>query len=314
MLQDRILDARGQILYPVGETAENPWVPEFFGSQILVNGRVTPYLEVEPRLYRFRLLNASNARMFQLQLAPEQPFIQIGSDGGLLPAPVVRSELLLAPSERIEIILDFRGREGRRITLLNSGAAPYPSGGGPVPRLVMQFQVRPPLSTEADSSRIPATLNRVERLAENAAMKTRRLQFVEVMASNGQPHRVLLDGRRFMDPVTEDPTNGSIEIWEFVNTTMDAHPIHLHAVHFQLLDRRPFDVRGLQRTSEVVLTGRVIPPAPEELGWKDTILCPPGQVTRIITRFAGEPGRFVWHCHMLEHEDNEMMRPFVLLP
>jgi spore coat protein A len=313
VLQDRILDARGQIVYPIGENPENPWVPEFFGTQIVVNGRVTPYLEVEPRRYRFRLLNASNARMLQLLLTPDQAFIQIGSDGGLLPAPVVRSELLLAPGERVEIVLDFRGREGRRITLLNSGAAPYPSGGAPVPRLVMQFQVRAPLSTDADTSRIPATLVRIERLAETAARKTRRLQLVEVMASNGQPHRVLLDGRRFMDPVTEDPTNGSIEIWEFVNTTIDAHPIHLHAVHFQLLDRRPFDVRVQQRTSEVV-TGRVIPPAPEELGWKDTILCPPGQVTRIITPFDGEPGRFVWHCHMLEHEDNEMMRPFVLRP
>jgi spore coat protein A len=132
------------------------------------------------------------------------------------------------------------------------------------------------------------------------------------MPSNGQPHRVLLDGRRFMDPITEDPAKGSIEIWEFVNTTIDAHPIHLHAVHFQLLDRRPFDVRRQQRSSEVVLTGEAIKPAPEERGWKDTILCPPGQVTRIITPFLGEPGRFVWHCHMLEHEDNEMMRPYLL--
>jgi spore coat protein A, manganese oxidase len=134
------------------------------------------------------------------------------------------------------------------------------------------------------------------------------------MASNGQGHRVLLDGRRFMDPVTEDPINGSIEIWEFVNTTIDAHPIHLHAVHFQLLDRRPFDVRRQKRTSEIVMIGKATKPASEEVGWKDTIICPPGQVTRIITPFVGEPGRFVWHCHMLEHEDNEMMRPYVLRP
>jgi spore coat protein A len=290
-------------------------VPEFFGTQVLVNGRVTPYLEVEPRLYRFRLLNASNSRVFQLSLAAEEPFIQIASDGGLLPAPVERTELLLAPGERIDVVLNFRGREGRRITLLNSGAAPYPlGGGGPVPRLVMQFQVRSPLSADIEVSRIPPTLARLERLPETSAVKTRRLRLVEVMASPGQPHRVLLDGRRFMDPVTEDPKNGTIEIWEFVNTTMDAHPIHLHAVHFQLLDRHPFDVRRQQRTGEVVLASRSIKPAPEELGWKDTILCPPGQVTRIITPFTGEPGRFVWHCHMLEHEDNEMMRPFDLLP
>jgi spore coat protein A len=123
---------------------------------------------------------------------------------------------------------------------------------------------------------------------------------------------MLLNGLRFMDPVTEDPVNKTIEVWEFVNSTMDAHPIHLHAIHFQLLDREPFDVRRQQRTSEVVLTGKPIQPAPEEQGWKDTILCPPGQVTRIIAPFSGEPGRFVWHCHMLEHEDNEMMRPYLL--
>jgi spore coat protein A len=176
----------------------------------------------------------------------------------------------------------------------------------------MQFRVGRPLSADINTSRIPETLRAVPRLQETAAVKTRRLKLVEIMPMNGQPHRVLLDGRRFMDPVTEDPVNGSIEIWEFVNTTIDAHPIHLHAVHFQLLDRRPFDVRRYQSTSEVVLTGKVLQSAPEERGWKDTVLCPPGQVTRIIIPFAGEPGRFVWHCHMLEHEDNEMMRPFLL--
>jgi spore coat protein A len=311
-LQDRILDARGQIIYPVGPTAEAPSVPEFFGTHILVNGRVSPYFDVEPRLYRFRLLNASNSRIFQLSLLPEQWFIQIGTDGGLLPEPVVRGELLLAPGERIEAVIDFRGREGRRITLVNHAPAPYPSGGGPVPGLVMQFRVRRPLSEDVNTGKIPETLVRVPRLQETEAVKTRRLRLIEVMPGNGQPHRVLLDGRRFMDPITEDPANGSVEIWEFVNTTIDTHPIHLHAVHFQLLDRQAFDVRRQQRTSEVVLTGKAIQPAPEERGWKDTILCPPGQVTRIITPFAGEPGRFVWHCHMLEHEDNEMMRPYLL--
>ena len=312
MLQDRILDARGQIAYPVAETADAPWMPEFFGTHIMVNGRVSPYLDVEPRKYRFRFLNASNARMLQLSMQPEQQFIQIGSDGGLLPEPAVRGELLIAPAERVDVVVDFRGREGRRINLVNHAPAPYPSGGGPVPGLAMHFRVGRPLGGGVDASRIPETLASVPRLQEAMAVKTRRLQLVEVMPQNGQPHRVLLDGRRFMDPITEDPVNGSIEIWEFLNTTMDAHPIHLHAVHFQLLDRRPFDIRRQQRTSEVVLTGRAIQPQPEERGLKDTILCPPGQLTRIITPFDGEPGRYVWHCHMLEHEDNEMMRPFLL--
>jgi spore coat protein A, manganese oxidase len=97
-----------------------------------------------------------------------------------------------------------------------------------------------------------------------------------------------------------------------VNMTADAHPIHLHAVHFQLLDRRPFAVRPQQDKPEIVWTGKPIEAPPEERGWKDTILCPPRQATRIIIPFSGEPGKFVWHCHMLEHEDNEMMRPYLL--
>jgi spore coat protein A, manganese oxidase len=312
VLQDRILDARGQLAYPVSDNPAAPSAPEFFGSHILVNGRVSPYLDIEPRLYRFRLLNAANARVFQLSLVPEQQLFQIGTDGGLLPEPVIRNELLIAPGERVDTIIDFRGREGRRLMLVNTGPAPYPSGGAPVPGLAIQFRVSRPLRQDADKRRIPDVLAQVPRLQEVQAVKTRTLKLIEIMASNGQPHRVLLDGKRFMDPISEDPRKDSVEIWEFVNTTKDAHPIHLHAVHFQLLNRHRFDGRRLQQTSELVLLGRPLPPPPEEVGWKDTILCPPGQVTRIITPFDAEPGRFVWHCHMLEHEDNEMMRPFLV--
>ncbi len=314
ILQDRTLGPRGHILYPLSGNPDAPSVPEFFGTHILVNGRVSPYLDVEPRKYRFRFLNASNGRIFQLAMEPEQDFVLIGSDGGLLPAPVARGELFIAPGERIDVIVDFRGRDGKRINLVNYAPAPFPSGGGPVPGLAMQFRVSRPLQDKIDKSDIPATLTAVARLRESSASKTRRLKLVEIMPQNGQPHRVLLDGRRFMDPVSEDPIQGSIEIWELINTTLDAHPIHLHAIHFQLLDRRPFDVRRYQRTSEIALLHKSLPPEPGESGWKDTILCPPGQVTRIIAPFTAEPGRFVWHCHTLEHEDNEMMRPYVIQP
>jgi len=313
-LQDRILDARGQLVYPVSDNAEAPAVPEFFGTHVLVNGRVSPFLEVEPRLYRFRLLNASNARVFQLTLTPEQRFIQIGSDGGLLCEPTERADLVIAPGERLDVMVDFRGREGRRIMLINNAPAPYPSGSGPVPGPVMQFRVTRPVTTEREDSRIPEALTELPRISETSSVKTRRLQLVEMMPGNGQPHVVLLDGKRFMDPVSEDPISGTTEIWEFINTTSDTHPIHLHAVHFQVLGRQAFDVRRQQRTSEIVPTRKPAAPAPYELGWKDTVLCPPGQVTRIITPFMAEPGRFVWHCHMLEHEDNEMMRPYVIRP
>lgn len=312
ILQDRIFDPRGQIAYPVSPLSKAPWMPEFFGTSILVNGRVSPYLDVEPRLYRFRVLNASNARIYQLSLSPEQRLFQIASDGGLLAQPVSISELSLAPGERAELLVDFRGREGRRMNLVNHAPAPFPTGGAPVPGLVMQFRINRPSIESANEDTIPDRLADVPRLEEAVAAKTRRLTLVEVMSMDGQPHRMLLDGKRFMDPVTEDPVHKTTEIWEFVNPTIDAHPIHLHAVHFQLLDRQPFDLLRYQRTSEVVLLSRASEGAREERGWKDTVLCPPGQVTRIIVPFRGEPGKYVWHCHTLEHEDNEMMRPYLL--
>lgn len=312
IIQDRILDAGGQLVYPIGPAADAPWVPEFFGTHVLVNGRVWPFLNLEPRRYRFRLLNASNARVYELSLTPEQPFIQIGSDGGLLAHPVTLPRLLLAPSERADVIVDFSGREGHRLLLMNHAPAPYPSAGGLSPRFVMQFRIRRPVSPKPDDSEIPTKLADVPVLQESASVKTRRHQLLEYMTNDARLHHLLLNGKRFSDPVTEDPRNGTIEIWEFVNPTMDAHPIHLHAVHFQLLDRRQFDLRRFQRNSQVIFIREAIPAAPEERGWKDTILCPPGQVTRIIIPFNGTPGRFVWHCHMLEHEDNEMMRPYVL--
>ena len=312
ILQDRILDPHGQFVYPLGPLTHAPWVPEFFGTHLLVNGRVSPYLVVEPRLYRFRFLNASNSRFYNLSLLPQQWFAQIGTDGGLLCEPVSRNELLIAPGERVDVLLDFRGRAGHRITLVNDAPAPYPSGGGPIPRLVLQFRIAGASKGHSDPSAIPTKLVEVPRLREDSAIKTRRHTLQEVMHPQSSFRQMLLNGQRFHDPITEDPKNGTNEIWELVNATMDAHPIHLHTVHFQLLDRRRFDLNRYLRNSEVVFTGSSIPAAPEEIGWKDTILCPPGQVTRIIAPFHGQPGRFVWHCHMLEHEDNEMMRPFLL--
>ena len=115
-------------------------------------------------------------------------------------------------------------------------------------------------------------------------------------------------------PVTEKPVLNTVEIWEIVNLTEDTHPIHLHLVKFRLLDRRPFDVFDYLDKTELRFTGPAIPPSPEEAGWKDTIRCEQGHVTRIIIPFEGFAGRYVWHCHILEHEDNEMMRPFEILP
>ena len=312
ILQDRILDARGQLVYPVSDDPQAPWVPEFFGTHVLVNGRVWPYLEVEPRRYRFRILNASNSRVFQLSLSSDDRFLQIASDGGLLAAPAIRRSLLIAPGERIEAVVDFSGREGRRIVMANDAPAPYMSGGALIPRPVIQFRVTQPLTPIEDSSQVPLKLASLARLEQEPAMRVRRLALVEEMGADGRPIRSLLDGKRYMDPVSESSQIGSTEVWEFLNTTMDAHPIHLHAIHFQALDRQPFNVPIYQQKGQVVFTKDSRPAPLYERGWKDTILCPPGELTRIIVPFEGEPGRYVWHCHMLEHEDKEMMRPLIL--
>jgi len=278
----------------------------------LVNGKVWPYFEVEAKPYRFRLLNASNARVYRLFLSPAQNFFQIGSDGGLLDHPAEISSVLLAPSERADVIIDFSGREGRRLVLSNDAPAPFPSGGKLIPHVVMQFRVHPFPSDSLRRYSVPSALSEVKRIDEKTSIKARRLTLDEIMGSDGIQHKMLLNGKAFMDPITEDPALGTTEVWELVNATIDAHPIHLHAVHFQLLDRRGFDTRRYKEDGQVVYGNRVLPPTAGESGWKDTILCPPGQVTRIIARFDGVPGKYVWHCHTLEHEDNEMMRPLLL--
>jgi spore coat protein A, manganese oxidase len=141
---------------------------------------------------------------------------------------------------------------------------------------------------------------------------TRNLALVEIDDDTPEqnPLIVLLNNARWSDPITETPQLGSTEIWRFINTTDDNHPIHVHLVDFQILDRRPFDVDLYNDTGAIAFTGPAVRPEPGEAAWKDVVRCPPGEVTRIIMSFGDFAGRYVWHCHILEHEDNEMMRPF----
>ena len=145
-------------------------------------------------------------------------------------------------------------------------------------------------------------------------MKTRRMTLDETMDKVQQSMGMMLNNTPWHMPMTERPVINTTEIWELVNLTEDAHPIHLHLVKFQLLDRRNFDVFQFQDKGELRYTGPAMPAAPEEAGWKDTVRCETGQVTRIIVPFEGYTGRYVWHCHILEHEDNEMMRPYLPVP
>jgi spore coat protein A, manganese oxidase len=306
VIYDRDFDLEGQLNYPVSGDPKSPWVPEVFGDAILVNGKLFPFLEVEPRKYRFRVLNGANGRFFNLSLSSGQisagrvslgpTFQQIGTDQGLLSTPVPIRRLSIAPGERSDVIVDFAGYAGTSVILKNDSLN------------VMQFRVA--RIGSRDVSVLPQTLRPVPRIAESAAVKTRMLSLVEIDDLVQRPVKMLLNNAHWSMPVTERPVLDSVEIWNLINLTDDSHPIHLHLVRFQILDRRAFSVSTYWASGEVKYTAAAIAPEPGEAGWKDTVRAAPGMVTRIIIRFEGFAGRYVWHCHILEHEDNEMMRPF----
>jgi spore coat protein A, manganese oxidase len=303
VLFDRSFHQDGRLYYPVSGRPETPWVSEYYGSAILVNGKIFPYLEVEPRKYRFRLLNSSNGSFYRLSLseepsavAPGLEFYQIGSEQGLLEAPARISTLILGPGGRADLIVDFSQHPSQELYLRTDVA------------VVLQFRVAS--SGSRDSSSLPATLRPIARFSEQSAVRTRELTIGDYQDRLGRSQVMLLNGTHWHMPVTEKPVLNSTEIWSFINLTDDSHPIHLHLVRFQILDRRPFDLNVYQRTQKVVYTGPPLELAPDERGWKDTVRVDPMTVARIIVRFGGYTGRYVWHCHMLEHEDNEMMRPY----
>jgi spore coat protein A len=296
---DRSLRQDGSLDYPDSGIPGAPWVPEAPGEAMLLNGKLFPFLDVEPRKYRFRVLNAANARFFHLSLSNDRPLVLIGTDQGLLPAPLSLPKIMVAAGERVDMIIDFSGHAGERIVLKSDTFE------------LMQFRVA--AGRVSDSSSVPAVLRPFPRTPESAAVKIRRIPLIENKMSNGDSMIMLLNGMHWDMPVTENPVIDTVEIWELVNTTEDTHPIHLHLVRFQILDRRNFDEVTYRRTGNIRYTGPIEPPEPEETGWKDTARAHSLMVTRIIVKFEGYTGRYVWHCHLLEHEDNEMMRPYDVL-
>ncbi len=334
LVQDRSFTSDGALRYPPAPTGTHPvWMQEFFGENICVNGKAAPYLEVEPRKYRFRLVNGSNARFYHLTLVPADkagkpsgkpvdapPFIQIGTDGGLLPAPLLFHYLIVSPGERFDLIIDFSQHKGASLAMINDAPSPYPRGGEVEASDVMLFRVTKPLSGK-DTSTIPDTLLPFIPLEPRDAVRERVLDLTEMdRHPDGYTMIGLLGRKHWCDPVTEDPRAGSTEIWSFANTTGDAHPIHTHLVRFQVLNRQPFDVMQYLQNNKLVFTGNPMPPERNERpAWKDTVKTYPGYLTRVIQKFdlpagtpvsPGQEFRYVWHCHVLEHEDNEMMRPY----
>ncbi|MFE6679753.1 multicopper oxidase family protein [Streptomyces sp. NPDC057729] len=343
VIQDRSFHVDGSLFYPAGRAAfdgfRGPyipasdispiWSPEFFGNTMVTNGRTWPILQVEPRRYRFRLLNGCNSRYLILKIVTRPlarrpvhavlPFWQIGSEGGFLPAPAQRDELLIAPAERADVIVDFASVPvGTELYLINEGPDKAFQGGkagadfspadpattGQVIKLTVGALTTPDTTVPPSQLSLPS----IEPLGE--ASRIRRLSLSE-QNSTSLPHvgpRQMLLGTLdqngaavpmlWDDPVTENPALGATEIWEIHNLTKDAHPIHIHEVQFQVLDR--------------LRAGRAAQPAePWERGFKDTAVAYPGVATRLKATFD-RPGRYVWHCHMLEHEDNEMMRPYTV--
>ncbi len=340
-IQDRSFNKNGSLFYPdsraffdgftgpyiPGSDVPPIWNPEFFGNTVVVNGRTWPYLEVEPRRYRLRFLNGCNSRFLILKivtdpLAPAAlPFWQIGAEGGFLPAPVMLDSLLMGPAERADVIVDFTGLSvGTELYLINEGPDEPFGGGTPgtdfpaadpeTTGQVMKFVVVP--LTGEDPSEDPAGLALPRFRPLRPARKTRQVSLNEEGSAftgfDGPIAAKLgtLDAAgngvalRWEDPITENPALGAIEVWEMYNFTEDAHPIHIHEVQFQVVNRQPFG--GVSR-----------PPESWETGLKDTVIAYPGEITRVKALFD-LPGLYVWHCHIVEHEDNEMMRPYFIGP
>jgi spore coat protein A len=308
IIYDRLFGVDGQLQYPVSANHHHPWTSEFFGNSILINGKLFPYLDVEPRQYRFRILNSSNSGFYtfsfskdNLNLIPgSEPFQMIGSDQGLLAAPLTMKALSLTPAERADVVMDFSAYAGRSLYLKHAAA--------PV------MQIRVSSGKSGNSPQLPAKLRNIPRISESASVKTRELTLMDYKDSRDRATSMLLNGMHYSMPVTETPTLDTVEIWTLINLTDDTHPIHLHLVRVQILDRRRFDVAAYKQTGKLIFTGPPVPPEPHEAGWKDTVRADVLLVTRIIVRFEGYAGRYVWHCHVLEHEDNEMMRPYEVRP
>jgi FtsP/CotA-like multicopper oxidase with cupredoxin domain len=302
--------------------------PEFFGNCIIVNGSTWPYLAVEPRRYRLRILNGCTARALILRFNdPKVQVWQIGNEGGYLRAPFAPTTILLAPAERADLIVDFSQMKlGKRVTLLNIGPdAPFGGGGfraaDPTSTgLVMEFRVNIPLKS-ADVTTPPQQMVMPSDIPTlPSPTRTRRLALLEMMAApplpaipvetnlgvigNAAAPLASVTAKKWADAPTENPGPGDVEQWELYNFTADAHPIHIHEVLFQVVNRQPLD-KG---------TGAPIksPTGPmlSENGFKDTVIAYPGEVTRVKMKFGTVTGRFAWHCHIVDHEDNEMMRPY----
>jgi spore coat protein A, manganese oxidase len=326
VVQDRQFNADGTFLYPRSDIADATWIGEYFGDTMLVNGKVWPFLEVEPRMYRFRILNGCNARILDLDIGGQRVW-QIGAEGGMFDIPVPVDDMVLAPAERADILVDFSGFAGQTLVIKNHRPSKPVTTPAPALEQVMQIRVGTTVSHRGPTS-IPSVLHGGRKADLDGAVTTRYITLNEI--DTDEPTWFLnLNGVHFGEDATETPKVGTVEDWVYVNLTADTHPMHTHLVTFQVIGRTPFDVNSYEEAYEgpngvpggfdptPFATGPMLPPAPEERGFKDTVKANPGEFITIRARFdlpqgVTAPQKYVYHCHIVEHEDNDMMRPFTV--
>ena len=284
VIQDRVFSGSGQMVYSLDAVALESGMQ---GDVIVVNGKAQPFLDVGTAKYRFRILNASNSRIYKLALSNLQPLVQIGTDGGLLQRPNQQTSIEIAPSERVDLVVDFSESPiGTQIILQNLNGAGRTAS-------VMRFHVTKKVR---DRSRIPEFLAPFEELPQAESVTTREfnlnrlaLDGVLTWVINGQAYNAA-------NPPLANPKLNTIEKWRFTNPTTHPHPMHLHLVQFQIID-----INGA-------------PQDPAKFGWKDTFVVPPSGEVTIVAKFSDYTGRYVFHCHNLEHEDYAMMGEFEVVP
>jgi len=357
VIQDRQFNSDGSLLYPVNTTQPpGPWIGEYFGDAMLVNGKVWPFLKVDPAVYRFRVLNGCNARIMSLSIVNSDasasvPMTVVGSEGGLLPVnPASVTALVMGPAQRYDVICDFRSFAGQSVYMQNGVPASPVSTPAPALADVMRFDVQATAPSGAPTS-IPGPGS----LPANAEVKSltdlgppllsggwvqgRMIAMNEVDAG-GPNWKLNLNAQPYgsSTPVVERLIWQDVEDWYFVNTTPDTHPMHTHLFTFKVMGRYTFNAAAYastyggangvpqQHVSTLTpfLTSKLMAPDPTETGFKDTVKANPGQVTVVRARYnlpstalnaSGQlvtGQKYVHHCHIVEHEDNDMMERFIV--
>ena len=336
VIQDRQFNADGTFLYPTSPIPDVIWIGEYFGDVMLVNGKVWPFLEVQPRLYRFRVLNGCNARILNVDMGGARMW-QIGAEGGLWAGSVPVRSLVLAPSERADVLVDFSRLAGRTTTMKNLPLPPGVSNPGPQLPQVMEIRVA---NTTPVAPTLPTTLDGGrDAILPGPPPANRRFITLNEVDVDTEDWILTLNGAPYMsvpeNPATERVTVGDVQDWYYINLTGDTHPMHTHLITFQVVARVPFDVNRYVADAQAAgkvgefgveggidptpyATGPALPPDPTERGFKETVKANPGQFTIIRAKFelpagATGPQKYVHHCHIVEHEDNEMMRPFTVV-